>query len=75
MNRNHREAVRAFRKAGLDVEVEETTKHFVLRLDGEIVHMLSQGTKQTWRADADIRRKIRRIKEGRKIGDQRFNRN
>ncbi|AET42339.1 hypothetical protein DSS3P1_32 [Ruegeria phage DSS3-P1] len=75
MSRIQRDAIKAFRKAGLDVTLEVMANHFVLKLDGEIVHMMSQGTKQSPRANADIRRKIRRIKEGRRAPGPNFNQN
>lgn len=75
MDKRHREALKAFRKAGLDVEVVSTRRHLSFYLDGELVHTASHGTKQTFRADADIRRKIRRIQEGQSnLCERRFNR-
>lgn len=64
MNRHFREAIRAFRAAGLDVEVVQTKGHVAFYRKGDLVHTMSNGTKQSRRSDADIRRKIRRIKEG-----------
>jgi hypothetical protein len=64
MSKLVREAVKAFEKAGIDVEVREDRKHTALYHDGDLIHTVSQGTKQTWRAEADLRRRIRRIQEG-----------
>jgi len=64
VNRQQREALRQFKKAGIEVEVVKDSKHITIYHDGEPVHALSQGSKVDPRAWADLRRKIRRIQQG-----------
>ncbi len=59
-----RDAVKVFMDAGFDVEVRAGRKHTQLFFKGHLVHTLSQGTKQTRRADANLRRTVRRLQEG-----------
>ncbi len=64
MSRHQRDILRAFRKAGLEVEVVEGRKHFSIFHNGQLVQTMSKGTKQSKRFDADLRRRIRRLQEG-----------
>ena len=56
-----REAVRAFRDAGLEIEVQIRKKHAMLRHSGTIVYMVSLGSKQPPRQQASLGVVIKRL--------------
>jgi hypothetical protein len=75
LSQAHREAVKQFEAAGLPVKVEFNKKHVHFMLGRDCVFALSLGGKQNRRSDANLRRTIRGLKEGRMKGhDKRFNR-
>lgn len=64
MSKVQRQTLKMFKDAGLDVEVVNDKKHWAVYHAGVLVHAMSHGTKEPPRVAANIRRKIRRIKEG-----------
>lgn len=56
-----REVIRAFRDAGLEVEVQIRKKHAMIRHSGSIVYMVSLGSKHSPRQQASLRLVIKRL--------------
>lgn len=75
MNRLKRDALRAFRKAGLEVEIREDRNHLSIHYDGDLIHTITRGSKTHKQAETALLRKARQVKAGKiPAHGRRFNR-
>lgn len=63
MSKAGRDVLRAFKKAGLEVELRCASKHYLVYHDGELVYKFSHGTTAPPFARKTVEHRIRRIKE------------
>ncbi len=57
-----RDVLRAFRKAGLEVDLRSASKHYLVYYEGELVYKFSQGTTAPPYARKTVEKAIRKLK-------------
>ena len=63
----HRNALKAFKAAGLEAEVRQSRRHVRIYVDDCLVLTMSFGSKEEPRSEANVRRVIRRLLEDRLV--------
>ena len=70
LNKVARDVVQAFKKAGIEIEVPQKSKHYLVYHHGKLVYKFGQGTKAPVWATAALNQVIRDLKnEDTRLGE------